>query len=298
MGLSVDARRHDFGAATQGDPLSHTFTLKNDGPNALSIAEVRAGHSCSGEPDATLIAPRGTAKLRVTCQPRLHGAFFDTLTVVARDDPAPLRLELAARLEPLLVFDRQLLELRLPFGAEATETIGLRGARAREARLEIIDDGDAGFQLEVLSQGPNAPQALRVRWKPKTVGRQGGRILLATGLEQPREVELQFLAEALGTLSVTPTNPYFNLRDPSANHLIDVRSSTPGFAITAVDTEGPFSAAFERASEGHYRVRVSVSRERLHDNQRGVSGTLVIRSSDRTEPEKRLPLFGFGKPAP
>lgn len=294
--ITVDPLRHDFGQVTQHDTLSHDFTLTNTGAAAISLAEFPRGHSCAGRVEPFEIAPRQSARVRVTCQPKLYGPFFDALAVAASSTEAPLRIELAAHAEPLLVFERELLELRLPFRGEAVETVALRGVRARDAHLEVIDDGNVGFALEVIPGSSERPQALRIHWKGSRVGRHGGRILLATGLEQPREVELQFLAEVIGTLSVSPTNPYFNLHDARAQHVVEVRSSEPGFTVTSVATEGPFSASIERADQGHYRIRVSVERERLQGDRRGASGTLVIRSNDPTEPEKRLPLFGFGKP--
>jgi hypothetical protein len=100
-----------------------------------------------------------------------------------------------------------------------------------------------------------------------------------------------------GTLLVSPTNPYFDLRVLGPKVVtIDVRSSQPGFEVQAVHVaEGPFTASLERSDAGTFRVQVTVLEKLVDDEARTVTGKLVILSNDRTEPKKELDLFGMGR---
>jgi hypothetical protein len=101
-----------------------------------------------------------------------------------------------------------------------------------------------------------------------------------------------------GTLEVSPTNPYFNLkiRGPKVVS-IEVRSSQPGFEVRdARVLEGPFAASVDGPlADNKFRVQVTVLEDRLAGPDRGTQGKLVVLSNDRTEPEKEIPLFAFGK---
>jgi hypothetical protein len=61
-------------------------------------------------------------------------------------------------------------------------------------------------------------------------------------------------------------------------------------------TEGPFAAKFEHAEDDNtYRIDVTVLKDRILDEARAATGTLIIVSNDRTEPRKEVPLFGTGR---
>jgi hypothetical protein len=44
-----------------------------------------------------------------------------------------------------------------------------------------------------------------------------------------------------------------------------------------------------------FHVQVKVLEDRVASESRGSLGKVLILSNDRTEPEKEIPLFGFGK---
>jgi hypothetical protein len=52
--------------------------------------------------------------------------------------------------------------------------------------------------------------------------------------------------------------------------------------------EGPLS-------DNVFHVVVRVLEHRVADESRGSLGKVLVLSNDRTEPEKEIPLFGFGK---
>jgi hypothetical protein len=116
--------------------------------------------------------------------------------------------------------------------------------------------------------------------------------------ERPREVAIPYACKVKGTLEVSLTNPFFNLKVSGDKAVrITVSSTQPGFEIQAVRvTVGPFVARFEHAEDDNtYRIDVSVRADRIADEARSAVGTLLIVSNDRSEPRKEMPLFGSGR---
>jgi len=109
---------------------------------------------------------------------------------------------------------------------------------------------------------------------------------------------MPYVCKVAGTLEISPTNPYFNLKIPGPKVVsVEVRSSQPGFEVRgALVLEGPIAASVEGPlSDNSFRVQVKVLEERVTEENRGILGKVMVLSNDRTEPEKEIPLFGFGK---
>jgi hypothetical protein len=152
--------------------------------------------------------------------------------------------------------------------------------------------------VDLLSSQSGSIQGFRIRCKGKKAGTHSGNLVISTGLAQLKEIAMPYACKVAGTLEVSPTNPYFNLKISGPKVVsIEVRSTQPGFEVRGARvTEGPFRASVEgRISDNAFRVQVKVLEDRLTDGNRGSLGKLVILSNDRTEPEKEIPLFGFGK---
>jgi hypothetical protein len=125
-----------------------------------------------------------------------------------------------------------------------------------------------------------------------------GNLIVSTGLARPKEIAMPYACKVAGTLEISPTNPYFNLKLPGPKLVsIEVRSSQPGFAVRGARVlEGPFAASVQGPlSDNAFRIQVRVLEDRVIDDSRGTLGKLMVFSNDRTEPQKEIPLFGFGK---
>jgi hypothetical protein len=178
--------------------------------------------------------------------------------------------------------------------------VHVQGALAAQAKLTLDSAGEAGIEVTPLPTTNGAGAALRLRVKGKKVGVHVGSIAFSTNLPRPRQLSLPYSCEVTGSLAVTPSTPYFDLKAPGAQvRQISVRSSQSGFAVRGVRVEeGPFSASFTRsATSGEYTVTVAVEPARMQSDARGTLGRLLILSNDRAEPEKELPLFAFGAPS-
>jgi hypothetical protein len=295
--LELAQPHHDFGAALQYDELSEAFSLENRGDAPLEISAVEAGHECQTTTTSLHIAAHASAKLDVRCRPEHYGAFLSTVSFHCNDaqQPPSVVLELEAEVTPLLASDQPLIAFELPFGTERSEDVHFRGARAAMAKLQAQAPPESGLSLQVL-QGEAVP-TLRVHAQGKPVGIRAGMLTIKTGLQEPAEISLPWSCRVMGTLTLSPTNPYFDLLAPGGARVnIDVSSTDAAFRVRSVRvTEGPFHATFAPASaSGHYQVTVSLDAQRSTPGARGALGKLSIQSTDHSEPSKEVELFAFG----
>jgi hypothetical protein len=220
--------------------------------------------------------------------------------VIRSNDPAASEasLDLVANVTPILAFDVLNVDLKMPFGEERSQEVRLVGAMLDKARIKLVSPNIPDVDVEPLPASAGKNRGFRVHCKGRKPGMNVSNLIIATGLERPKQVAIPYACKVIGTLEVSPTNPYFNLKVSGPKYLfIQVRSSQPGFEVQAVHvTEGPFAATFEHAPDGEFfRVKVTVLDDHIEDETHGITGKLVIVSNDRTEPQKELPLFGFGQ---
>ncbi|HEY4158018.1 MAG TPA: DUF1573 domain-containing protein [Polyangiaceae bacterium] len=298
--LEIQQAQYDFGALVQGTAASHVFEISNAGRAPLELESHTEALGCTGELDRSALPPGESGHLNVTCRPEFYGPLLVTLALrSAKTSETLSQVELKASVTPLLTFDTPLVSLQMPFGEERTVDVHAQGALADRAKLTLESAGDAGFNVTPLPAANGAPARLRLRVKGRKVGVHVGNIVLTTNLARPRRLSLLYSCEVVGSLAVTPSTPYFDLRVPGAAvREVAVSSSQPGFALHAVRiAEGPFSASFARgAAPGEYTVTVAVELDKIQGDARGSLGRLLILSNDRAEPEKELPLFAFGAP--
>jgi hypothetical protein len=287
---------HDFGRVTEGDTLQHGFVLRNTTGVAQSLEDVREVLGCAAVPVPRVLEPNQAGKLEVTCRANVRGPLRVSLPLRANGRSAG-ELSVAAEVEPLLAFDHALLEVRVPFGAANESGARLRGTLARRARLTPVEPPPAGMAVDVLSTAGDAGERVVLRVDRAPVGVHVGSLRFATGLAQPKAIELPYSVKVTGTLTVSPTNPVLDLAAPDGTRaVVVVTSAQPGFMVERAEVlEGPFSARVRRDGDG-FRIEVTLVEARLSTAASGVNGRIRIVSNDRTEPSKILPLFALGRP--
>jgi len=295
--------RHDYGAALIHDALRHAFVLQNSGTAPLELGNPEVGHDCTANLSTARVPPNASATLTVLCRPTQYGPFSSTVMVHSNDARAErVLLELAAQVSPRLAFRDALLAIEVPFGQTRDQSLELFGAALNEARLALLSPPEAGFEIKVAHT--SAGERLSVHALGQSVGTRIGQIKVATGLTDPPELDLPFSYTVRGTLSVEPSNPFFDLAAPSGRELeLRVESSQPGFRLLAADVlDGPFRAALVRkgreSAGAPERVSLKFLAERARGDERGALGHLRLRSTDRSEPEKVVTLMAFGSAAP
>ena len=283
----------------QDEIAQRSLALSNAGTAPLEIKTVQPSRFCRGIVDPTTIAPGVHARLDVTCRSDLYGPLNEHLIIHSNDPSAnTTSLDLVANVTPILAFDAQTVDLQMPFGEERSQEVRLSGTLAETAEIKLKSPNVADVDIEPLNATPDKARGFRIHCRGRKPGMNVGNLIIATSLERPSEVAMPYACKVKGTLEVSPTNPYFNLKVSGPKVLfVDVRSAQPHFGVQSVHVlEGPFGASFEHsATSDAFRVKVWVLDDQIDDETRSVTGKLVIVSNDRTEPTKELPLFGFGQ---
>lgn len=289
--------RHDFGTVLQGGELVHVFEVENTSSDAIELRGVLPVHGCSGSASPPRLPGKSRAELTVRCPAASHGALQRMVPVQSEPaDAMPVEVELVATVTPRLAFDKPFAEFRLDFGATASDEVHAFGALLAEADLRLASPPAPGLSVEIAPKS-SGRQRVTTRCRGAVVGVHHGELAFKTGLAEPAEIRLPYSCKVVGTLEVSPTNPYINLRVSGDKAVVvEVRSTQPGFAVRSAEiVDGPFSAAVSRDPDAVYRIKVSVLQAKLADETRSAVGTLRIVSNDRSEPRKELPLFGFGR---
>jgi hypothetical protein len=292
----VASPAHDFGRVTQGDTLRHAFEMHNRTGAPASVETTREVLGCRGVAVPAVLAPDQRGTLDVTCRANVHGPLRVSLPLRAFGHPAG-ELSLRAEVEPLLVFDRPMLEMSVPFGRSHEAEARLRGKHAKTARLSLARAAPPGMDVRLLPPTATQTGGALLRLVRPAAGVHAGSLHFFTGLAEPAALELAYSVKVTGTLSLSPTNPVLDLAAPGgARSLVQVSSTQPGFRVErAVVLEGPFSARVHETG-GAWSVEVSLVTAEFPPAAHGANGRLRIVSNDRTEPSKEIPLFALGKP--
>ena len=289
-----------MGPVVQDESVRRAFTVSNAGSLPLEIGAIDASRFCSASLEPKTIAPGASGQLEVTCRSDLYGPMREFILIHSNDPQADrLPVELVANVTPLMAFDAQVLDLQMPFGEQRWQEVHLVGTLLDEASIKLKKSGLAeDSSVEFPARQPGSPAPLRVHCYGQKAGMHAGNIVVTTGLARPKEIAMPYACKVAGTLEVSPTNPYFNLKLPGPKLVsIEVRSSQPGFQVHGARVlEGPFAASVEGpVGDNVFRVQVRVLEDRVADDSRASQGKVLILSNDRTEPQKEIPLFGFGK---
>jgi hypothetical protein len=198
---------------------------------------------------------------------------------------------------PRLSFEGSPVEVTGRFGAPSSKDVRLTGELALDAKPAIVGvEGDDVAARVLPPEGARAA-GVRLTLAGKRAGQGVGHLVVSTGLPDPKEVVLYYGWKVPGNLTVSPTNPIFNLRLSGPHRVeIAVGSSRPDFRLrTAEVVAGPFSAEVVPAgAPGRYTVQVQVLEAGVANGQRGFLGRLILHSNDPAEPRKEVPLLALG----
>ena len=298
--LKLAVGRYEMGPVVQDEFVHRLVPLFNAGTLPLEIGTIEASRFCSASIDTKTVPPGTSGNLEVTCRSDLHGPLREFLQIHTNDPQADMvPVELVANVTPLLAFDAPAVNLTMPFGEERSQDISLVGTLADRTAIRLKRSAlAADTSVDVLHGKPGSSPVFRIRCHGRKVGTNAGNLIVSTDRERFREIAMPYACKVTGTLEVSPTNPYFNLKLLGPKVVsIEVRSSQPGFAVRGVRVvEGPFAASVEGPlADNAFHIQVKVLEDRPVDDRRGILGKLMIFSNDRTEPEKEIPLFGLGK---
>ena len=198
--------------------------------------------------------------------------------------------------EPRLAFVPLIAEIRTDFAQPARTELRLIGSLAQQARISVEKVEGAEVSVLVVAGSDGGPAAVILTTEAKVVGSSAGRIFLATGLSDPREIVASYLVRVGGNLSVTPETPFVDLRAPGPKSIVlEVISRRPDFRLYAAEvTSGPFEASLAGQASSGATVEVRAVSERMNVGDRGALGKIALVSNDPAEPRKEVTLFALG----
>jgi hypothetical protein len=291
--IELATSQHDFGTIALGDAVHAKFALRNAGRAPLLIHGAGPVLGCAASAEPSTIAPSQRGALRVECSPRATGPLSVSLRIQS-NDPEAHDVKLSGNVVPHFGFERPFVSLRIPFGAEQSEEIALIGDRVRDAEPVLTPSVLPGCKAELV--GDERGPRVRLSCRGTQVGLVSDVLKLSTGLDEPAELSLPYSVDVIGTLRISPTTPYFNMRlEGPKTVVVEIQSPRPDFRVSRVEVpKGPFQASL-REERGRFEAVVSVDEARWSGDERGAIGVLRIYSNDPSEPEKDVSLSAFGK---
>jgi hypothetical protein len=198
-----------------------------------------------------------------------------------------------------LAFAKPIIELSPALHERQTREVSLVGRLAATAHLAIERVEDPALEVVVVAREGERAAGLRLEFTGDRVGVRTGRVAVTTGLDEPARLTLLYTLRVRGNVEVTPSNPYFNLRDPGARErVLTVRGRNLEFRVRAVRVlAGPFRAtvASDGSGDGAAAIRVGIDTAAITaEQQRGFLGRLQILGNDPAEPATEVPLFAMG----
>ncbi len=278
-----------------------SIMLRNEGRAPLEIGPVERSRFCAPGPLPPRLAPGASVALLLTCRSDLEGRLRERVVVRSNDpDAAAFPIDVVGTVVPSLAFDVPSIDITTVFGQARAAEARLVGRRAAAARLTLASPLPRDISVERLEGARGAPPGVRLHCRARAAGKQVGQLAFATALDVPREIRLSWVCRVEGTLTVVPDNVSFDLVDGHARpQIVEVRSVQPGFALRSPRIEsGPFAARLDPAQPGRIEVTFTGLPAGADRDARGVTGALIVRSNDRGEPRRRVPLLGFGRAAP
>ena len=289
----------NLGVLGQNESGRDSVQVTNVGETALRVTATVKTPTCQAAINPERLQPGSIGALSIACQTDFLGALNEQVELTTdSQNPRKITVPIEGQVLPIVGFKPDFVEFDLAFGENQTKEVSIVGKRANDAHLAIKASGGkvmtAALELGKLDHAPK----VKLTCKGVEVGMHSGSVIVATGFENPAEVALSWSCKIPGTLTVEPSNPFFNLKVSGDKAVtISVTSTTPNFKVLAAHiTQGPFAARVEPVSvDGAYRINVTVLNHKIPEDARAAIGTLLIVSNDRTEPRKEVPLSGFGR---
>jgi hypothetical protein len=309
--IQFDTALHDFGSVTEGEKLTHSFTVKNAGTQPLVIDQVRTSCGCTAAALKTKeIPPGGTGQIEVSFETSGRaGANQKTITVTSNDKSKPsATLEIKATVEQLLGFEPRYVRLTTDYGTAKSEKTWLVGKLVDQAKLAITkveSDKDVSVTLVEEKDGDKLKRGLEFKTKGDKVITGYGSVALTTGLPKPDQIDLRFSWNVAGNLQVVPNKLYFYAGHPTGRErTLRVWSKKQDFKLTRVRVvEGPFKAVLDKPDpSGKYQVKVTLNEPPAGKEPAEIKdGKLELLSNDPIEGRKIVelsakPPAGMGKP--
>jgi|GEM_PF-1612346 len=297
----VDEATHDFGGATEGDYLEHTFVISNAGRADLVVAKVQPNCPClTAELSRSSIPPGGKADLKVR---------FDTIDRTGDQDRKatltfanaaiqPMDLRVKARVAPAIALEEDEQDEEEAedtyVGSDITRVFKVAGARAASARVSVTEVTHPDITATVVDD-PHGGKLVRALIRAPKMGHFHAQIVLATDLDRKPRVVRNIDWSVKGNVTFEPVAMRFEA-DPGSTSLrpeeavVVVRSRLPGFVVRSARSQSPAFACklVPGKAPGTYEVRVRPGEST--SPPRWMTTTIDLETNDKVEPVVRIPV--------
>lgn len=301
---------HDFGRVSQGEKLSHTFTIKNKGDSALEIKKIVTACGCTAAVvDSKLIAPGTSTSVEVTFDTEgFRGQKEKKISIYTNDSE---NTTLIITVKATIVADVWTQPSRLFFGSISAksetkksflvlsrkeDSIKIKNIRSRSPNIEVSSEpyskGDEiGKKVFVTLKGTNADGRL-------ALGGFRSRVSVTTSSKQEPVINLPVLANIYGDLKVSPKSVSFGviksskLKEASQVFTITNTSSAP-VNITAIENANSSITVSKEVIEEGMKYRIKVG---LKAPVEGIVQSRIVIKTDNKDPKQsqlHLPVYAI-----
>jgi len=256
------ATSFDFGTATEGDTLKHTFVLTNAGSTSIVFDRVQPASSALQVIVTPMqLGPGAKANLDVTFDTLDRPGDHDKLITVASSDKGlpPVSLRVRARVQPLLEVEQEQEEdeedEEVRMGETKAREFKILGKKANEAQLSIerVTSPDVTAEVVNKPQDGGISHEIKVTIQGKKLGHYHAVVFVRTGLANKPVLKHFFDWNVVGNIQIVPRSLHFETGAAAQpqERVAEFKSRLDGFAITGAKSDSPaFKPTFRRATSG------------------------------------------------
>ncbi len=305
--LVVVEDKKDLGTVAKGEPMKHTFVLKNAGTADLLVTDVKPSCGCTVSEYDKVIKPGGEGKIALTVDTKnFQGATSKTALVQTNDPAMPqMTLYVMAFVKPYVdVLPYGFFRIQALTGEPVTSELVLASDEPTFAPTKI--EAPYKFLKTSLTEvpekerlaGKGAKQYKLALTAPADApeGLLSGYVKLQTGVAKQPDLEISISGYIKPTVTITPNTINFGNFDPKGEAvrrnvmLINNNPQRDNFAVTKAETTVPgISATVVTVDKGRVRVDLAVD-DKI---KKGVfEGELKIQTNDTGKANVSIPLRG------
>lgn len=297
--IKVENPLFNFGTATEGTMVNHTFKIKNVGKSRLVIRGVKTSCGCTAaQPTKTNLAPGEEADITAGFDTRFQKGHQErTITVMTNDPDTPqaiMNIQGVVKQQVAAVPDQAAFG-KVKQGTEITKEV-------------LIEDltGQKNFNV---SEVTNSNPAIKVTKEKRPDGKPGARLKItltknmapgdfedAVNVVTSRiPVKIGVFGTVTGDLSVDPAQVSFGIvpHGQAATRIIKLTNQGgKPVKVLGIDSDAPaVSASAQPVADGkEYKITVELHRG-TPDGQ--VRGNLKIKTDDPEQKVVSVPFYGI-----
>ncbi len=307
--VRVDSLSHQFGKATEGDYLEHTFVIANDGPADLEIKQIQPNCPCvTAQLSQSRIPPAGKADLKVRFDTLDRTGDQDRKVTLTFGDASmkPIDLRVQAHVDPAIALqededDEEEAEDTF-VGADVTRELKVVGARAATAHVSIAEVTNPNITATLVDDPASGGKVVRALIRAPALGHFHAQIVLATDVPRKPKVVQNIDWSVRGNVTTDPVALHFETGGPSGNlqpaELVAVvKSRLEGLVVRSAKSQSPaFVVKLARGKDaGTYEVHVRPGDSKAVPSS--MASSIELLTNDKVDPVVRLPILVSARPA-